>query len=553
MNKNLPKIVIYIIKFCYKKLGWKLLKLLPSNFPDSPSLELWSSSPWPDYQCWLDKYSQTHLKQLWTLREQSKTWKNAPSFSIIIPVYNTPVAILTETIHSVRQQSYPYWQLCIADDGSNDQTTLNLLKSSVTQDPRIDITHNDTRHGISEASNKALTLAKGDYIVFLDHDDRITHDALHCLAVEIRKNSHLDIIYSDRDMIAPEGFRYMHLMKPDWSPETLLSGNYIFHLMCYRHKFLKKLGYLRKEFDGSQDYDLILRAAEQQPTVCHIPKVLYSWRQQTTSIANNPETKQYVFEAGKAALKDALSRRGIKGNVYEDTALWRGNYYINFLGLRKDKIHILEYQPGTPSEELAQRIDLLRPSIYLILLCSGVNPENKQSVKKLAAPLMLNNVGITTGKILTNEEDQKLFHAGLFFTAEGRIFPPYRGFPTSEPGYMAITSTMRNVSLPHPMCLAIKKDLYKQLNGLQSNYSIEVAILDLALRAREKNWNFVYEPKALFSTENNLNDSTAEFGTALEYSVFRQRLQDTYPNGDPYYNPNLSTKRNDMSLKCTEL
>jgi len=548
MKKIFSYLAKFLIKNLYFRTSWKLLKILPPSYPEPTLLNNWYSSQWGDYHAWLQKHSLPSINQLKKYRREIEKWNDFPTFSIITPVYNTTSPVLTETILSVYQQCYPYWQLCIVDDGSTLKETTDTLKSPLTKDPRIDIRHNNSSLGISNASNKALGMAKGQYMVFLDHDDRLSFDALYCLAKEINDKPNTDILYTDRDMIDPKGFRYMHLFKPDWSPETLLSGNYAFHLVCYRYGFLKKIGLLRSQYDGSQDYDLLLRAAEYDPIVTHIPKILYSWRQQETSIAHLPECKEYVFKSGKAALKAALQRRGLKGRVSENSLLWRGNYQIDFEIQQNHDTHLITYTPDTKPGELKKQIKSLPESDSLILLSSAIKNPGQQSINHLIASLAIDKIAITTGKIITI--DHKLFHAGLFFTKEGRIFSPYKDCPDSEPGYMAMTSILRNISLPHPMCLALKMEVCHQLSGFRGDCSMETAILDLALRAQQKNWRVIYEPKAIFTLKRKINN---EFGTLLEEYHYSQKLKKYFPKGDPYYNPNLSNAKNTISLPFSKI
>jgi glycosyltransferase involved in cell wall biosynthesis len=249
------------------------------------------------------------------------------ALSIIVPVYNTKVDFLRECILSVRYQTCPYWQLILVDDNSSDKDTLSVLNSRLCKDPRIQVIYNNCeQHGISAASNLGIAASSGNYIGFLDHDDRLSADAVQRIYDALRENASIDILYSDRDMISTDDKRHMHLMKPGWSPETLLSGNYLFHFVCYRKTLINQVGGLRSEYDGSQDYDLILRCSDEKPVVKHIPKILYHWRQCEISVSLNENAKEYAFDAGIRASQDALERRQINARVSENRSLWRGNY-----------------------------------------------------------------------------------------------------------------------------------------------------------------------------------------------------------------------------------
>ncbi|MCU7857080.1 MAG: glycosyltransferase, partial [Candidatus Thiodiazotropha sp. (ex Lucinoma borealis)] len=174
---------------------------------------------WPDYQCWIDAHSINTVQEWERARQQCQTFDQSLSISIVTPVFNTGVDILRECILSVRYQTSPYWQLILVDDGSTDEETLSVLNSSLCDDPRIHVMLNEhSSGGISAASNRGIAEASGHYIAFLDHDDRLATDAIQQFYDALQINPAIDILYSDRDMISTDGRRFMHLMKPDWSP-----------------------------------------------------------------------------------------------------------------------------------------------------------------------------------------------------------------------------------------------------------------------------------------------------------------------------------------------
>jgi len=299
------------------------------DVPHTYLLERWAKGEWADYQSWLDYHSLDSVTDWKDLRKQAKLIENPPKISILVPTYNTNLEFFEDLIRSVLFQTYPFWELCIVDDGSYKREFLNSLKKVSKRDSRIKVEFLNENRGICYTTNRALELADGEYVAFLDHDDRLSPDALHYMSKEIIKDREIDILYSDRDMVSPNGNRLMHLLKPDWSPETLLSMNYIFHLMIYRKELLIEIGGLRKEYEGSQDYDLILRTIDLKPIVCHVPRILYHWRQHEFSVALNLESKNYAFSAGVNALKDSLKRRGLTGDVIEIKDLPRGHYKVS--------------------------------------------------------------------------------------------------------------------------------------------------------------------------------------------------------------------------------
>lgn len=233
-------------------------------------------------------------------------------FSIITPVYNTPPALLRAMVESVQAQWYPHWELILIDDKS----TLDTTRASLARitDPRIELIRLDNNQGISGATNVGIHRAVGDFIVFLDHDDELTPDCLYELAVRIARDQP-DYVYSDEDKIAPDGNFVEPFFKPDWSPDAMMSTMITCHVSCVRRTLAVEIGGLRSEYDGSQDWDFVLRLSERTARISHIPKVLYHWRVISASVASDLMAKPYAVDAAKRAREDALRRRGLTGNL----------------------------------------------------------------------------------------------------------------------------------------------------------------------------------------------------------------------------------------------
>jgi hypothetical protein len=364
-------------------------------------------------------------------------------------------------------------------------------------------------------------------------------DALFSIAKEIQRHPEDDIIYSDRDMITPKGRRYMHLFKPDWSPETLLSGNYIFHLMCYKRSLLKQLGGLRPEFDGSQDFDLILRAAETHPQVRHIEKVLYHWRQYEGSVSLLAEAKEYAFEAGIKALNQALKRRGIKARAREIDALWRGNYQLEMDGPDIKDIDVISIDSNMSIDAYAREINqavqktgLKKP--YIALMSESLTAVSKNALCYLAAWLKMEGVGLASGSIITTEN--RIEYSGATYNNEGGLHILFQGFPAAETGYMAVNKLVRNVSAAHPFCVLIDRDLWQQLSGLDEQYKGYYALLDFALQALVTDWRCISVPQAQF--QNQGDDLLAKFSEDDKVRFYKN-WQSWLEKGDPYYNSNF--------------
>ena len=244
--------------------------------------------------------------------------KYRPLFSIIIPTYNVSREYLSKCLDSLLDQSYDNFEICIADDCSTNEETITTIKEYVSKDKRIKVKYRKKNGMISKASNTAIEMANGEFIVLVDNDDVVEKDALYYIALALNKNKSLDLIYTDEDKIDFKGNLMEPHFKPDYSPDTLMGVNYICHLTCIRKKLVDELGGFRSEYDGSQDYDLFLRILDRTDKVYHIDKVLYHWRQTPTSTAGYLGNKSYAYLAGKRALEDTLKRRKLDGVVLEN-------------------------------------------------------------------------------------------------------------------------------------------------------------------------------------------------------------------------------------------
>ncbi len=536
--------------FLSAKFSWRWLRFYPAVIPTEKQFDEWNQiedpDKWKAYQAWIGKNTLSTFDGWCLLRQQTCLWKFPPKISIVTPVYNTQVDVLLECINSVRMQPYPYWQLILVDDNSSHPETHQFLQSRHCKDPRIHVYYCQQSQGISKATNLGIEKAQGDYVVFLDHDDRLALDALSQIAEEIRQTPEVDIIYSDRDMISPEGKRYMYLFKPDWSPETLLAGNYIFHLMCYRRSLLNSLGGLRAELDGSQDYDLILRAIETQPNVKHIQKILYHWRQYQGSVSLDSSAKDYAFEAGVRALNEAMQRRSIKGTAFEIKDFYRGNYQLDMECPSLQEIEIVSVDFKTTKQGYGQ---IIQQSIektnsdcpFIALISPSLTPKSKNAIPVLAAWLKLEGVGIASGGIDTGSG--LIEYAGATYSEEGDILTPYQGSPVNEVGYMAMTKLVRNISAPHPFCVVIRREVWQQLAGFNQAYEGFYTLFDFTLRALEKKWRCVSVPHAKFiSPQVDLLANYYE----RDKQLFRQHWQVWLEKGDPYYNSNLVRESKDQ-------
>ena len=262
------------------------------------------------------------------------------------PVYNTPLDMLDLAIRSVQTQHYENWELCICDDASPNAEVRARLESWEKQDPASKSHTPLKNEGISGASNRALELASGEFVGLLDHDDELSADALYEVVKLLQERPDADMIYSDEDKLDPKDGGCDPHFKPDWSPEHMLAVMYTCHFGVYRRRLLEEIGGFRIGFEGSQDYDLVLRLSEKTDRIYHIPKILYHWRMAPNSAAFQAHAKPYAYEAAKRALTEHLTAGGFRAKSF--TEIWRGHYRVRFNLEGSEKVSIMIPNLGRP-------------------------------------------------------------------------------------------------------------------------------------------------------------------------------------------------------------
>ncbi len=266
------------------------------------------------YEAWLEKNSMTpYLRE--ALARTAAAFPYQPCISIVMPVYNVATKWLKAAVDSIRGQIYTNWELCIADDASTDAELLAYL-SALSADGRVQLEMRKENGHICAATNSAASLARGEFLVFMDNDDTLAPEALFEIAAALQKQPDIDLLYTDEDKIGEDGRRYDPHFKPDWSPELLLSYNYVNHLCCIRRALFEKIGGLRLGYEGAQDQDLLLRAAPLARRIHHIPKVLYHWRSLPGSTASSADSKRFMHGASTKAVENYLEAIGSPGRPY---------------------------------------------------------------------------------------------------------------------------------------------------------------------------------------------------------------------------------------------
>ncbi|MDD5040090.1 MAG: glycosyltransferase family 2 protein [Patescibacteria group bacterium] len=522
-----------------------------------------------------------------------------------MPVFNIDLKWLNKAINSVKNQSYANWELCIADDCSTNEKTVRFLKN--IQDQRIRIVFLKKNAGIAAASNEALKLASGEYVTFLDHDDELTPDALYEVAKKINETG-AELIYSDEDKITPSGTYIDPHFKPDYSPDLLLSQNYICHLSAYKKRIIDALGGLRRGFDGSQDHDLLLRFTEKTAAISHISKVLYHWRAVPGSVAHTFSSKSYAWEAGQRALQEALYRRNIGGTAFRGK--FPGTYRIkrtikkkplisiiipfkNHVSELKKLIHsittkstydnfeIIGIDNNSTEQETIDFIKAIQKQDARIKIFADNAPFNYSRLNNYGASrargehlLLLNNdteiispdwierllchsqrdeVGIVGAKLYYF--NNTIQHAGIIIGIGGVAGHPHKFLDKKQRGYMCRPHLTQNVSAVTTACAMIKSSLYKQLGGLdEKNLPIAFNDVDFCLRLREKGYLNIFTPECELyhyeSRSRGQEDSQEKKDRfAGEVRFMQKRHQAIVSAGDPYYNPNLTLENENFWLK----
>lgn len=512
------------------------------------------------------------------MRRQVRRFGYRPRISVILPVHDPEPAWLREALASVRSQIYPKWQLCIVDDGSVREDVRQVL-AAARSDPRVVIVRLDRSMGISAASNAGLHRAEGEFVGFLDHDDALKPNALFEVVRALNVRSDLDYLYSDEDKAEPNGWLTDPFFKPGWSPDLLMSVNYVTHFSVYRTDLVRAVGGLRSEFDGSQDYDLVLRVTETTDQVAHIPLPLYSWRKVPGSAATHLDYKAYAYEAGTRALEDALSRRGLQGTV--EGGLVRGRYRVRYSIQRGPRVVVI-----VPTRD---RLDLLRPCLESLVERSTypnfealVVDNDSQDADTLtylrSAPgkvvrypgpfnysrmmnaavevagdpefvIFLNN---DTEVIARDWIEAMLEHgqrpevaavgARLLFR-DGR--PQHEGIVVGlgdAPArnlihqYFELGRTIRNCSAVTAACMLMRTEVFRELGGFEELFEVAWGDVDLCLRAREKGYQIVFTPHALLHHEEGSSRGLGGMHGPNDDALFRSRWGGYR---DPYYNPNF--------------
>ncbi len=532
-----------------------------------------------------------------------------PLFSIVIPVYNPRIDLLTKALDSIIGQIYEYWEICIADDNSTDIEIRETLERYCKADERIKVVYREKNGHISRASNSALELATGEYAVLMDHDDILREDALYEIAKAINRQGGADLIYSDEDKIDEWGLHSDPHFKPDWCPDNLLSRNYLGHVCIFKTAQLRDVGGWRVGYEGSQDYDLILRYTEIYNKVIHIPEVLYHWRIHSESAAMSEAVKPYAYRAAQMALTEAMTRRGMEATVdFLDS--FRG-YSIRF-GLVNKNAKVSIIIPSKNQAELLKKClrSIEKKSTYrnfeIILIDNNsdqkeffslVKHYSKQSAisfkcvqdkhpfnfsrlinlgRKHATGeflLLLNNdtevitpdwleammehaqrkeVGVVGVKLLYDNDT--IQHAGVIVGLGGAAGHVLVGDYREGPGYFNYINMLNTYSAVTGACCMVRTALFDEVGGFDEEFGTEYNDVDFCLKLVEAGYRNLYVPHCeLYHYESMSRGhphSTSESYKkhVKEVNLFRKKWK-KYVENDPCYNPNLSLGVHNFGIK----
>ena len=581
-----------------------------------------------DYETWFGLNKATEKE----LQEQRKNPpEHGPLISIVVPVYRTPEIYLREMIESVVNQTYGNWELCLADAsprGEQLRQDLKKIKGRKTRDAVMKIPDGDTEltsvireyqlkdsriryeilkenKSIAENSNAAMEMATGDFVGLLDHDDTLEPNALYEVAGKICEDDRVDVVYTDEDKINSKGTKHLTPnMKPDFNLDLLRSNNYICHLFVVRRILMEKIGGFRKEFDGAQDYDFILRCTEEAEKIAHVHKVLYHWRTHEKSTSDNPESKIYAFHAGRRAVEAHLQRLGIQAEVEEtcDLGYYRVKYpvtgspMVSILIPNKDQLQTLkkclksiwektEYtnyeiliieNNSTEKEtfEFYKKIDgrhhvrvlywdkefnysainnfgaAQAKGEYLLLLNNDTEVITKGWMKELLSHCQRPEVGMVGAKLYF--PDNTIQSAGTIIGMGGMADHAFVNMDRKKSGYMHRASIQVDMSGVTAACAMVKRSVYEEVHGLEEKLTVAFNDVDLGLKIVTAGYLIVFDPYAELyhyeSKSRGINDEKKE-RHAREVKYTQEKWADFLAAGDPCYNQNLTLAKHNFSLR----
>lgn len=542
-------------------------------------------------------------------RQRGHRFEYMPKLSVVIPAYKTPEHYLKELLDSIQNQTYANWEVCVADGSPRGEGVERVLRRYAEKDRRFKYVILQENKGISGNTNAAMDMADGDFVILADHDDTLTPDAFYEIVKTINENQDCDVLYSDEDKLDMDGGALFDPhFKPDFNIDLLCSVNYICHLFVVSHDLLVRLGGLRHEFDGAQDYDFIFRCAEAATKICHIPKVLYHWRCHQDSTASNPQSKLYAFEAGARAIMSHYGRVGIKAEkvekgvdygIYHSTYRIEGQPLVSIIIPNKDhhmdldlcirsiteratykNVEFVIIENNSTKQETFDYYDKIQKEFsnvrivkwerefnyaainnfgvtfaageYLLFLNNDTELIAENFIEELLGLCQREDVGIVGARLLY--QDDTIQHAGVVVGFGGIAGHTFIGLHKAENSYFHRAMSTQDYSAVTAACMMSKKNVFEQVGGFSEELAIAFNDIDYCMKVRTAGKLVVYNPYALLyhyeSKSRGLEDTPEKVERFnREIKIFSEKWPDILKDGDPYYNPNLTLRKSNFALR----
>ena len=514
------------------------------------------------YKEWYEEHCPTKEE---LMRQREVEFSVQPLISIVVPTYRTPIPFLKDMIDSVRKQSYEKWELCIADgslNGDKNDTKVIRVREELNrysmEDKRIKVVYLEENQGIAENTNQALALATGEYIGLFDHDDMLTPDALYEIVKAINDYGY-DVLYTDEDKISEDSHDYKKpVFKPDYSPELLCANNYITHFFVAKKSIVDRLGGFRKEYDGSQDYDFIFRCVELAKKVGHVSKVLYHWRMHGGSVAGDPTSKMYAYDAGKKAIQSHYERVGIQAHVEHMERL--GLYHTEYKMIKQPLISVIIYgeddekkkrcsewfkrkdysnleilaSAGINVEEINDLAEKARGS-YLFFVSENLESVERDALQQMAGVLQIQNVGAVSGKVIGRKHTVE--DVGVVFRTNGDLCKANYGIGDCDYGDMFRAKVMSNYSILSLNCFMTHKNTFEELGRFNKHFSLSFAAADYCLKLRMHGKRCVMQASTVWESKGSMKTGMIN---DEERERFYKEWQEVLRMGDSYYNSNYA-------------
>ena len=540
--------------------------------------------------------------------QRERIWEYPPLISVVVPIYKTPEVFLRQMIESVTAQTYPHWQLCIAD-GSGDTAETKRIVDSYLSDKRIKYKILAENLGIADNTNAAMELADGDYIALFDHDDLLSENALYEVADRICKTG-AEIVYTDEDKVTSDlSERYQPNFKPDFNLDLLRSNNYICHLLVVKKTLVQEVGGQKKEFDGAQDHEFLFRCVEKAKGIEHIPKVLYHWRVHKASTADNPLSKKYAYDAGKRAVTEHIRRCGEEAEVTDTLfpGFYRAKYQVtgeplvsiiipnkdeketlkkcldsikekstycnyeiiivenNSTGQEifdyykeidgRDGIRVVYWKSGFNYSALNNFGFTFAKGDYILCLNNDVTVITPDWLERMIGQCQRKEVGIVGVKLYY--PDDTIQHAGVVVGLGGVAAHVLCKLPRDAEGYMGRLRCVQEISAVTAACMMVKTSVFKAVGGFDEELKVAFNDIDLCMKVRKYGVKIVFTPYAELyhyeSKSRGMEDTPEkQLRFSREVNCFRRKWERELLKGDPYYNPNLTLNNTDCSLRKQE-